>query len=145
VTEETKTHGHRILYFILAAVFVALTVIASIAYYRNRVDQQAQDKAGELQSRFAAARLPLPMDRGDIARMFRTDGGAVCANPDSALQKARWQQDMSNGADGPGQRPIISDRDIALADLLIIDTYCPGKLARFKSIVDDLKLDDTAG
>jgi hypothetical protein len=73
------------------------------------------------------------------------DGGAGCANPDSALQQARWQQGMSNGADGPGQRPIISDRDIALADTLIIDTYCPNKLPDFKSKIDKFKFDDIAG
>ena len=52
---------------------------------------------------------------------------------------------MSNGADGPGQRPIISDRDIALADTLIIDTYCPNKLPDFKSKIDKFKFDDIAG
>ncbi|WP_409496812.1 hypothetical protein [Amycolatopsis sp. cmx-11-12] len=133
------------MYLILAAAFVVLTATAAIAYHQARVDQQDLDKAKELQARFAAARLPFSLDLNDITRMFRSDGGAVCANPDSALQQARWQQDMSNGAAGPGQRPIISDRDIALADTLIIDTYCPRKLPDFRAKVDNLKLDDTAG
>jgi hypothetical protein len=137
--------SHRILYFVLAALFVAVTAVAAIAYYQHRVEQQDRDKATELQARFAAAGLPLPLDQGDIARMFRTDGGAVCANPDGALQQARWQQGMSNGAAGPGLRPIISDRDIALADMLIIDTYCPSKLLEFRSKMDGLMFDDTAG
>jgi hypothetical protein len=143
---STEGHGdprhHRILYLVLAALFVALTVVAAIAYYQHRVDQQDKGKATELKSRFAAAGLPLPLESDDIARMFRSDGGAVCANPDDAL--ARWQQGMSNGAAGPGQRPIISDRDIALADTLIIDTYCPNKLPDFKSKLDRIKFDDTA-
>ena len=146
---STDGHGnprtHRILYLILGAAFVVLTAVAAIAYHQARADQQDLGKAKELQARFTAAGLPLPMDLNDIARMFRGDGGAVCANPDSALQQARWQQDMSNGADGPGQRPIISDRDIALADTLIIDTYCPSKLPDFRSKINNLKLDDTAG
>ncbi len=137
--------SHRTLYFVLAGVFVAVTAVADIAYYQHRVDQQDRDKATELQARFAAAGLPLPLDPDDIARMFRTDGGAVCADPDGALQQARWQQGMSNGAAGPGQRPIISDRDIALADTLIIDTYCPSKLADFRSKIGKFTFDDTAG
>ena len=144
---STEGHGnsrtHRILYLVLAALFVALTAVAAIAYYQHRVDQQGQAKARELQARFTAASLPLPLDLNDIARMFGTDGGAVCANPDGAV--ARWQQGMSNGAAGPGQRPIISDRDIALADTLIIDTYCPSRLPEFKSKIDRFKFDDTAG
>ena len=149
VRHSTEGHGHarthRIIYLVAAVIFVAAAVVAVVLFRHDQADAQAREKARQLQARFTAAGLPLPADQDDLARMFRTDGGAVCANPDSALQQARWQQDMSNGADGPGQRPIISDRDIALADLLIIDTYCPGKLAKFKSIVDDFKLDDTAG
>jgi hypothetical protein len=144
---STEGHGdprhHRILYFVLAVLFVALTGVAAVAYYQHRGDQQEQAKATELQARFAAVGLPLPLDPDDIARMFRTDGGAVCANPDDAL--ARWQQGMSNGAAGPGQRPIISDRDIGLADTLIIDTYCPRELPEFKTKLDSFKFDDTAG
>jgi hypothetical protein len=136
-------HSHRLLYLVLASAFIALAAVAVVAYQQNRADQQGRAKAEELQARFAAAGLPLPLDVADIARMFRGDGGAVCANPDSALRRAQWQQDMSNGAAGPGQRPIIADRDIARADMLIIDTYCPLELPDFKSKVDKLKLDDT--
>lgn len=147
---EHSTEGHgnartnRILYLVLAGLFVVVTVVVAIAYHQHEVEQRDRDKAIELRARFAAAGLSLPLDVDDLARMYRSDGGAVCADPTGALQRDRRNQGMSNGAAGPGQRPIISDRDVAVADLLIIDTYCPAKLPEFRAKIRELELDDTA-
>jgi hypothetical protein len=147
VRHSTEGHGHarthRIIYLVAAVIFVAAAVVAVVLFRHDQADAQAREKARQLQARFTAAGLPLPADQDDLARMFRTDGGAVCADPDSALRKARWNQELSNGAAGPGQRPVISDDDIARADTLIIDTYCPDQLPGFLSKVRNLKLDDT--
>jgi hypothetical protein len=70
------------------------------------------------------------------------DGGPVCADPASALQRAAASGQLSNGAGGPGTRPIIADRRIVEGELAIIAIYCPDQLSEFEEFVDDLRTAD---
>lgn len=57
--------------------------------------------------------------------------------------KAKYQASITNGAAGPGQRPVIGPRDITEAVALTIATYCPDRLQDCLSHLETLKLDDT--
>lgn len=74
--------------------------------------------------------------------MLGDDGGAVCADPNSALKKAILYGQLTNGAAGPGIRPVIADHRVVKGELLIIGIYCPDELPEFTKTAEDLKLDD---
>ena len=76
--------------------------------------------------------------------MLGDDGGAICADPNNALSGPPCYGQLTNGAGGPGTRPVIADNKLSQAQLLIIKVYCPEELAEFKEFVDDLKLADVA-
>ncbi|WP_405488518.1 hypothetical protein [Nocardia sp. NBC_00511] len=78
-----------------------------------------------------------------IADSLGEDGGLVCSDPSSPLIKARYEAAISNGATGPGARPIIADNEVFTATSLAIETYCPDKLAAYLETTDKLKKGDT--
>ena len=85
----------------------------------------------------------MPEDQDIIVKSLGTDGGAVCDNPANALGNAIQKDMLYNGADFVGRRPVIVDRRIVLGEALILETYCPDKLAQYRDRIDELKYDDT--
>ena len=71
------------------------------------------------------------------------DGASVCQNPEDPMIKARYQAAITNGAAGPGQRPVIAPTQSAQAVSLTIQVYCPDRLPDYLDHLDTLKLDDT--
>jgi hypothetical protein len=127
-----------ILYVVVAIVVVAATVAGLLAYSSAKSTQKAEQKADQLIAALqkAGARTP---SRDQIVRVLGDDGGAVCANPNQALTRATLNAMLTNGAGGPGIRPVIVDRRVLLGELLIIQVYCPDKLPRFQQLVNNLK------
>ncbi|WP_199834590.1 MULTISPECIES: hypothetical protein [unclassified Streptomyces] len=60
-----------------------------------------------------------------------------------ALKTALWKIRQSNGATGPGQRPVISDDRAVEAERIVLKVYCPDKLDEFEEELADLKTDGT--
>ena len=54
----------------------------------------------------------MPQNQDIIVKSLGHDGGAVCDNPASALGKAVQNDQLTNGADFVGRRPVIVDRRI---------------------------------
>jgi hypothetical protein len=133
----------RLIYWILGAVVVILMIVGLITYSGEKKDQEAQDKAQQLTQKFEQAGLPVPEDQDIIVRSLGNDGGNVCDNPASALGRAILFDQLTNGADFVGRRPVIVDRNVIRGEALILQTYCPDKLADFREKFDDLKFDDT--
>jgi hypothetical protein len=52
---------------------------------------------------------------------------------------------LTNGAAGPGQRPVIVDNNALRGQLAIVKVYCPQHLERLQQIVDGLKTANVAG
>jgi hypothetical protein len=124
-------------------VLVALVVVGLITYNAGKNNQEAKAKAQELTQKFEQAGLPVPADIESITRSLGTDGGAVCDNPANALGKAIQNDQLTNGADFVGRRPVRIDRRIVIGEALILQTYCPDKLAQYQKRIDDLKYANT--
>lgn len=141
---ENQTHRERSWIYITACVILGVLILgALIAFSSARETARAQDKADELIAALedAGARTP---DRDQIVRVLGEDGGATCDDPSDALRRATLHALLTNGATGPGARPVIADSRVVRGQLLIIQIYCPDELEDFQEFVDDLKTDDVA-
>jgi hypothetical protein len=140
--QPTADDPHRTLYWIIGGVVLVLAIIGLITYSGKKQDQQAQQKAAQLTQSLQRAGLTVPVNQDIIVRSLGSDGGAVCDNPANALGRATLFDQITNGADFVGRRPIIVDSRILLGEALILQTYCPEKLQQFKDKTKDLKTDD---
>ena len=141
---ETQTPRERSWIYITSCVLLALvTLWAILAFNSSRETARAQDKADEFIAALedAGARTP---DRDQVVRVLGDDGGATCADPNEALSRATLFTMLTNGATGPGARPVIADSRAVRGQLLIIEIYCPDELEDFQQFVDDLKTDAVA-
>ena len=129
--------------WIIGLVLVVLCVIGVITYSPGAESRQAQRKAEELTQKFDEAGLTVPEKSDEVfARIFGTDGGAVCDNPATALGKATLHSVLVNGASFVGQRPVIVDPRVLQGEALILETYCPDELDAYQDKIDELKTDD---
>jgi hypothetical protein len=142
---ETQSPRERGWIFIVALVLLGVVTLAGVLAFNEGVDNaQAQNKANELVDALTEVGARTP-DPDEVARVLGDDGGATCENPNDALSRAVLLSQLSNGATGPGARPVIADSRVVQGQLLIIEIYCPDELDDFKDFVDDLKTDDVAG
>ena len=141
---ESQTRRERTWIYYTALIILGLMVLAALITFRGaRETREAQDKADQLIAALeeAGARTP---SRDQIVRVLGDDGGATCANPNDALSRAILLSQLTNGATGPGARPVIADSRVVQGQLLIIEIYCPDELEEFQQFVDDLETDDVA-
>ena len=134
----------RITWFVLGLIFLGLAATALLVFDSNKKDQEAVDKANQLMAELKQAGMLVPQPQ-QIYDVLGHDGGAVCATPADALGKGILYGELTNGAAGPGQRPVIADNNGFQAVALIIKVYCPEKAADFQKVVADLKTADVAG
>jgi Tfp pilus assembly protein FimT len=142
---ETQSPRERSWIFIAVLVLLAVITLAGVlAFSRGVNDAQAQNKANELIDALTEVGARTP-DVDQVARVLGDDGGATCENPNEALSRAVLLSQLTNGATGPGQRPVIADSRVVQGQLLIIQVYCPDELDDFEDFVGDLKTADVAG
>ncbi|MFF5078036.1 hypothetical protein ACFY36_13370 [Actinoplanes sp. NPDC000266] len=140
---SVKHKSNTVTYIVLGIVFLVLFGTALFAFSSAHESRQAEEKAQELQSQLSAAGMRVPAT-DQIVRVLGDDGGAVCDNPANALRRATLYGLLTNGAAGPGQRPVIADNRAVQGQLMIIKVYCPQYVDDFQQVIDDLKLDDVA-
>ena len=141
---ENQDKRERSLIYITAWVILACFVIGGvIAFSAAKSTREANDKADQLITELKAAGARAP-DKDQIVRVLGDDGGATCADPNEALSRSILLSQLTNGATGPGARPVIADSRVFKGQLLIIKVYCPQELDDFHAYVDDLKTDDVA-
>jgi len=138
VSVNDAARTRRTTYIVLAVVFLLLVGVALFAYSANKSTAQAEQKADQFIAGLAAAGLRTP-SREQVVRVLGDDGGATCANPNSALKRGILLGELTNGAAGPGIRPIIADNKVVQGQLLIIKVYCPIEAAEFQQFVNNLR------
>lgn len=142
IVEESSDRERRTIYIIVGAVLAVLLVIALITFSSGKSSQQADQKANQLIAAFTKAGAH-PLTKDQAVRIFGDDGGAVCKDPAAALSKAILFDRLTNGAAGPGIRPIIADRRAVKGQLIVMGVYCPDKVPTVQEVIDALKTDNT--
>ena len=135
--------NNTVLYICAGLLVLLLGGIAVVSYHGKKESEEATAKAAQLQTALATAGLRVPTT-DQIVGTLGDDGGAVCFDPGSALRRGVLYGQLTNGAAGPGLRPVIVDNKVVKGQLLIIEVYCPVYLDRFQEIVDDLKYGEVA-
>jgi hypothetical protein len=144
--EETSTQkDRRVVYIVITVALVLLLIICFVFYRSAQSNQQAQEKADQLIAALEKAGVRAVPSQEQIVRVLGNDGGAICKNPTSALRQALLFDQLSNGASGPGRRPVIADSKIFKGDLLVIQIYCPDELPQFQQMVEQLKTAGVSG
>jgi hypothetical protein len=136
-TESTR----RITYILVGGVILVLLVVALVAWNSNKETQAANQKADQLIATLEQAGLATP-DKDQIVRVLGDDGGTVCADPELALKKTIMYGLATNGAAGPGLRPVIGDNRLVQAGVAVIKTYCPDELPEFPQTAEQFKTAD---
>jgi hypothetical protein len=143
--EETQPQRERTtMYVVIGIVVVALMVLGLVLFRSAKDSQQAQDKADRFIAGLEAAGAPSP-PRDEVIRVLGSDGGATCEDPNNSLNRAIFYSMLTNGAAGPGIRPVVADRRFVAGQLLILKVYCPDELPDFQNFVDKIKSADVAG
>ena len=143
VNENQDRRERSWLYITCWVVLIALVVGGLIAFRSATETKNANDKADQLITELKAAGARTP-DKDQIVRVLGDDGGATCADPNDALSRSILLSQLTNGATGPGARPVIADSRVFKGQLLIIKIYCPDELDDFQAYVDNLKTDNVA-
>ncbi|GAA1274132.1 hypothetical protein GCM10009665_72140 [Kitasatospora nipponensis] len=133
---------HRWIYIGSIVVLVGMMIAGLFTYTQQKDTNEAHRKATQLNDALVADGFA-SRNIGNIADTLGTDGGVVCTDPNSALKRALWLVQLSNGAGGPGQRPVIVDKRVLEAGAEVVKVYCPEKLADYQQKINDLKTSDT--
>jgi hypothetical protein len=125
------------IYVTAIVILAALAVIALLAFRGARQSAEAEEKADQLIASLEEAGARAPSQEA-LVSVLGTSGGAVCANPNDALSRSVLLAQLSNGAAGPGLRPVIVQQRLFEGQLRIMEVYCPDELDEFRQAVDDL-------
>ena len=139
-TDTTKS-TRRTTYIVIGAVFLVLLIVALIAFNSNKETQAAEQKADQLIATLGQAGLRAP-PKDQVVRVLGDDGGVVCDDPNLALKKTIMYGLATNGAAGPGLRPVIADNRLVQAGLAVVKTYCPDELPELTKTADQFKTAD---
>lgn len=113
-------------------------VLAFAAHSEARSTDLANEKASELTIAMTEAGFTPPTHE-QIVQLFGDDGGAVCANPGSALVYGLAKFSLTNAASSPGQRPVLAPDRVLDGERLILQTYCPDKLGDLTELENTLQ------
>jgi hypothetical protein len=143
VTVDNAKRNRRITYWVLALIFVVLAGTALVTFNSAHRSAEADQKADQLIAELTAAGLRAP-SKEQIVGVLGADGGTMCTDPTGTLRRGILYGTITNGAGGPGARPVIADNNLLKGQLLAIKVYCPEWTDEFQKVVDDLKTADVA-
>ncbi|MDF2508060.1 MAG: hypothetical protein K0Q52_1919 [Microbacterium sp.] len=140
MSTPTQQSGRErgVIYTVVIVVLIVLSVIALLMFRTDRQNAAADEKAEELIQAFETAGMAAP-SADQIAKVLGDDGGAVCADPNGALTRGLVLNELTNGAAGPGRRPVIVEDRVLKSQLLIIGVYCPDELPNYEEFVERLE------
>jgi hypothetical protein len=138
-----EPEGHnRFVYWGAWIVLGVFVLIALFSFSSARATRQANEKADQLLTTLQDAGVERLPTKEQIVRVLGDDGGAVCDEPGHALRQATLHTMMSNGAAGPGQRPVIADSRVIQGMVAVLQVYCPDELEDFQERVADFNFDN---
>lgn len=132
--------SHRALYWSVAAVLGVLLVVMLVSYNYNKSNDEALAKAQQLSATLSQAGLRTPKDTTEVARVFGTDGGAVCASVENGVALGIAKFNLSVGGEFY-RRAVVADRKVAAGLLAVVKTYCPEKVPDLQKWVDSQNFD----
>lgn len=138
---ERPDPKRRVVYAVALGLLVVLALVAVLTFHSARTTAQAQDKADQLIAALEDAGVR-PPSQEQVVRVLGEDGGAACEDPGNALRKANLFAQLTNGASGPGTRPVLADTRAVRGELLIVSIYCPEELQELEDAVSGLDLRD---
>jgi hypothetical protein len=135
---------NRIIYMIVGGVLFVLLIVMLLTWTYNRSSDQATAKAQQLITAFGKAGLPTPASAENVAKVFGTDGGTVCASVQNGVGLGIAKLNLSVGG-AFYTRAVIADKRLATGLLLVVQTYCPDKIATAQQFVDNQRFGNTVG
>jgi hypothetical protein len=142
--EETQNPRERTLIYVgVGLVTLALVILGLILFSSAKETKDANAKADQFIAALETVGATAP-PRDEVVRVLGSDGGATCEDPNDALKRATLNSMLTNGAAGPGSRPVVFDRRYLAGQLLILKIYCPDELPSMQSFVDKLQSGDVA-
>jgi hypothetical protein len=143
--QETQEPRERtMIYILVGGIVLALMVLGLFLFSSASETKEAEAKADQFIAALGAVGVPAP-PKDEVVRVPGTDGGATCEDPNNALHRAILNSQLTNGATGPGTRPVVFDRTMLGGQLLVLKIYCPEELPSMQKFVDRLKSADVAG
>ncbi|MGA5300036.1 DUF732 domain-containing protein [Nucisporomicrobium flavum] len=142
-TVNDADRTRRTTYIVLGVIFLLLAGVALFAFSSARSTAEAEAKADQYIAELNANGLRVP-SKDQIVKVLGDDGGALCDDPASGLNRAVLYGALTNGAGGPGSRPVIADNNVLKGQLLAIRVYCPDELEKFTEVADGLRYADVA-
>ncbi|MFH8254223.1 hypothetical protein [Streptomyces roseolus] len=134
---------HKWIYAGAIVILLGLVITGLIRYGSYKQSSETSRKADQLSEELVKAGYSAP-DKETTEALLGTDGGQVCESPDNALRKALHRtHQLSNGATGPGMRPVIADTKAVQVERIVLQVYCPDQVDEFDQAVEDLKTDET--
>jgi hypothetical protein len=127
--------SHRAIYGIVAAIFGVLLVVMLVTYTYDKSSEEALAKAQQLNTTLAQAGLPTPKDPASVAKVFGTDGGAVCASVQDGVALGIAKFNLSVGGEFY-RRAVVTDHRVAAGLLAVVKTYCPDKVPTLQQFLD---------
>jgi hypothetical protein len=131
------------MYLLVGGVVLALIILGLFLFNAAKDTQEAEAKADQFIAALGAVGVSAP-PKDEVVRVLGTDGGATCEDPNNGLHRAILNSQLTNGAAGPGMRPVVFDRTMLGGQLLILKIYCPEELPSMQKFVDKLKSADVA-
>jgi glutamate:GABA antiporter len=128
---DRSANRHRAWTWGIAAALVILAIVLVPVFKQGKSTDLAKARANRVEALYAAHHLAVPVDDATLVKVLGTNGGPVCATPAGALTKALKDQQFYNGAANVGARPIRASAKIVQGEQLVLQVYCPEKLAAF--------------
>ncbi|TYB58047.1 hypothetical protein FXF51_37960 [Nonomuraea sp. PA05] len=145
-TMGTATRGQRTTVYVVICVVLVISMVAALLVVPTPAPTDtAEQKADQFIAALQQAGAVHVPSKEQVVNVLGDDGGAVCAGPNEALNQAQLQAQLSNGAGGPGTRPVIADSKVLQGGKLIVQTYCPDQLAAYQEFIEGLLTADVAG
>jgi len=142
VDRGSSRKQRKTVYVVVGLVLGVLLLAGYLLFRSARSNVEAEEKANILITRLVqeGARTP---SQEQLVRLFGTDGGSICADPDAAFARATSEGGISGG--GPGTRPVLPESALIRGQLLVVEVYCPEKLAGFKNFLNQQGFSDVTG